>query len=127
LEVILDTNALSDLAEGNSIVRERLRSARTHSLPTIVLGEFRYGLERSRAKVELQQWLAKIEREMEILDISRETAHFYAQVKNDLRSIGRPIPENDVWIAALAVQHGLAILTRDSHFGYVNGIVCVGW
>jgi len=56
-----------------------------------------------------------------------ETATHYARIKNDLRLKGKPIPENDIWIAALALQHGLILATRDAHFGEVDGLTVVRW
>ena len=125
--MILDTNAVSDLVAGNAELLRHLRSSRDHSLPTIVLGEYRYGLARSRLRSELQTWLARLEREMEILEVNSATAQSYASVKEELRVLGRPIPENDIWIAALARQHGLALLSRDTHFDFVAGLVRIGW
>lgn len=125
--MILGTNALSAFSKGDPAVKEALRSSRNHSLPTIVLGEFRFGLERSRLRSELQHWLAGLENDMEVLDVSRDTSHFYAKVKDNLRTMGRPIPENYIWIAALALQHGLSVLTRDAHFRLIRGLACVSW
>ncbi len=125
--MILDTNAVSDYARGEQGLLKHLMTSRIHSLPTIVLGEFRYGLLRSHSKPALQQWLARLETEMEVLEVTAGTAHFYASVRQELKDLGRPIPENDVWIAAVAREHNLAILSRDSHFDFVPGIVRVGW
>ncbi len=125
--MILDTNAISDYADGNPSLIEALRSSRKHSIPAIVLGEYRYGLARSRLKHERTIWINRLESEMEVLEITRSTARAYADVRNQLRAIGRPIPENDLWIAALAIEHGLSLLTRDSHFDYVSGLVRVNW
>ncbi len=56
-----------------------------------------------------------------------DTALNYGQIKNELRSKGKPIPENDVWIAALAIQHGLTLLSRDPHFQNVSNLVVEAW
>ena len=125
--MILDTNALSDYADGNQDLLRHLRTSRMHSIPTIVLGEYRFGLLSSHSRIERQKWLDRLENEFEILEITRTTAKMYAIVRHELRELGRPIPENDVWIAALAREHGLSLLSRDVHFDHVPGLVRVSW
>lgn len=125
--MILDTNAISDYADGNQSVLLHLRSSRVHSIPAIVLGEYRFGLTVSHQRAERSRWLEMLEHEMEILDVTSATARHYAIVRRELRDRGRPIPENDVWIAALAREHGLALLSRDAHFDWVSGLVRIGW
>jgi len=125
--VILDTNAISALSEGNPNILGALRSSRTHSIPVIVIGEFKFGLQNSRQRIALAQWLSALEGQMEILSIDKSTADCYAEVMNELRQADKPIPSNDIWIAALARQHGLSILSRDTHFDNVTGIVRTSW
>ena len=62
--------------------------------------------------------------EQEVLPITAQTADSYALVYSNLRRTGRPIPTNDLWIAASALEHGAALLTRDSHFGAIDGLRC---
>ena len=62
-----------------------------------------------------------------ILDITSETSSVYAEIRYELRLAGQPIPENDLWIAALARQHRLPVLTNDAHFDQVSGVQRVGW
>jgi predicted nucleic acid-binding protein len=65
---------------------------------------------------------------VEILPVTEETAEYYAIVYKDLRAKGRPIPTNDLWIAAAAMEHGLALVSRDRHFGEVEGLrVGMAW
>jgi len=74
--------------------------------------------------------LAQIEEfanDISILSVSRVTAILFGKIKSQLRAIGRPIPDNDRWIAATAIQHGLPLATRDDHFGFVEGLVVVRW
>ncbi|MEM1178066.1 MAG: PIN domain-containing protein [Acidobacteriota bacterium] len=61
------------------------------------------------------------------LRVNGATTHLSAEVRDDLRAAGRPIPENDVWIAALARQHGEPVVSRDQHFGFVPGLRTVRW
>ncbi len=100
--MILDTNAVSALFAGDEDVASVLDGAVRHHVPAIVLGEYRYGLKRSRKRRSLQSLLDLLERESIVLVVDAATATHYADVRDALRKQGRPIPENDVWIAALA-------------------------
>ncbi len=98
-----------------------------HHLPLIVVGEYRYGLLRSRQGRLLGELLDTLVRESIVLAIELETTAAYAAVRDGLRRRGTPIPENDVWIAALARQHGLPVVSRDEHFDRVRGITRQSW
>jgi tRNA(fMet)-specific endonuclease VapC len=125
--VILDTNALSAFVDGDAGVGDLLRRQPRAALPVIVLGEFRYGIAGSRYRAAYEEWLQAHLSHFEILAVTEETAVIYADVRVDLRHAGRPIPANDVWIAALARQHRLAILSRDQHFDAVPGLERQSW
>jgi predicted nucleic acid-binding protein len=125
--VILDTNALSAFVDGHPGVGAALRLANRAALPVVVLGEFRYGIAESRHRAAYEAWLAENLPHFEILDVTDETAVAYAALRATLRQLGRPIPGNDVWIAALALQHRLPVLTRDLHFDAVPGLERKGW
>ncbi len=125
--MILDTNAVSALLSGDADLARLLEPAERHHLPVIVVGEYRYGLLRSRHRQTLQVFLETLVRESLILRIDEATTVHYAAVRNELREIGHPIPENDVWIAALARQHEQSIVSRDEHFDEVPGTERLGW
>ena len=125
--MILDTNAVSDLFAGNRDLAKQLSPSERHHLPIFVIGEYRYGLTGSRARGELEALLERLERESVILYPDRTTTVHYAAVRHRLRVTGSPMPENDVWIAALAVQHELPIVTRDRHFDFVEGVTRIDW
>lgn len=125
--MILDSNAVSALLGGDPALAERLANADRHHLPVIVIGEYRYGLLRSRHRRNLALLLDSLVRESMILRVDETTAQTYAEVRDELRAHGRPIPENDVWIAALARQHDQAVVSRDRHFDAVKGLRVVGW
>jgi tRNA(fMet)-specific endonuclease VapC len=120
--VILDTNAVSALFAGDASLGRVLGASPRHELPTIVIGEYRYGLARSRFRRTLLPLLEDLVRESVILEVGLATAEAYAKVRERLRRRGRPIPENDVWISALAVEHGLEVVSRDEHFDFVEGL-----
>jgi predicted nucleic acid-binding protein len=127
VEVILDTNAVSALLAGDKQLGRKLSTADHHHLPLIVIGEYLYGLLASRKRTKLQPLLTRLEAESIILGIDRETSDWYATIRHDLKNRGQPIPENDVWIAALARQHALEIVSRDPHFDHVDKVRRIGW
>lgn len=118
MNVLLDTSAYSALQKGSAAVLDVLRRSDSVAVPSIVLGElhsaFRTGTRREANEARLAQFLGKPS--VRVLNITAETALRYAEVDVHLRKKGRPIPRNDVWIAAVAMEHGLTILTLDEHF-----------
>ena len=97
------------------------------ALPVIVLGEYRYGISQSRNSARYENWLAGLITDCIILDINEESTHHYAAINLELRRIGKPIPTNDLWIAALGRQHGMPIVSRDRHFDLVPGLRRLHW
>lgn len=100
-----------------------LRLQRRVALPVIVLGEFRYGIAQSRHRATYDEHV----RHFEVLEVTAETAVVYAGLRVELKRPGRSIPANDAWIAALARQHGLPVLSRDQHFDAVPSIERLAW
>jgi tRNA(fMet)-specific endonuclease VapC len=125
--VILDTNALSAFVEGVPPVGEILRRESRAAIPVIVLGEFRYGISGSRHRGAYEKWLDDHLSSFDILDVTDDTAVVYAAVRVALKQAGHPIPANDAWIAALALEHRLPVLTRDEHFDAVRGLRRKTW
>jgi tRNA(fMet)-specific endonuclease VapC len=125
--MILDTNAVSALAEGDREARRVILGPFNLYLPTIVLGEFEFGMLGSSRRETLRVGFARIEQRIIILPVDRDTSLIYAGIKHGLKRSGRPIPENDIWIAALALQHDQPILSRDAHFNAIDGVRRVGW
>jgi predicted nucleic acid-binding protein len=125
--LILDTNALSAFIDGDPALEARLSAVSQVAIPVIVLGEFRYGIAGSRHRAKYESWLAEHLPAFEILEVTEPTTHVYARVRVALKKAGEPIPANDAWIAALALQHRLAILSRDEHFDAVPGVRRDGW
>jgi tRNA(fMet)-specific endonuclease VapC len=125
--VILDTNAVSALFVGDPALGEALAGDERHHLPVIVIGEYRYGLLGSRHRGHLQGLLETLIRESFVLLVDEVTAETYSQVRDELRQKGRPIPENDLWIAALARQHHQPVVSRDEHFDEVSDLRRVAW
>ena len=120
--MILDTNALSAWAEGHAGVETPLRSADRLVVPSVVLGEYYFGIRQSHYRHRYEDWLARYLPLTEIATITSATADPYADIRLELKRLGTPISPNDVWIAALARQHDLAVLSNDSHFDLVDHI-----
>jgi len=125
--LILDTNALSAFVDGDAAVGEVLRRQARAAIPVIVLGEFRYGIAESRHRPAYEAWLEAELPHFDVLAVTEETAVAYAALRVALRRSGRPIPANDAWIAALALQHRLPVLSRDQHFDAVPDLERKSW
>ena len=125
--MILDTNALSAFADGVPPVVQQIAAADELHIPVIVLGEYRFGIATSRRRREYERWLARGHSFWNVLPLVEETATHYASIRQELKSAGTPLPANDVWIAALARQHHLPILSRDVHFDVVTGVTRLSW
>ena len=125
--MILDTNAVSALLAGEHGLSEVLGPDHRHDIPVIVLAEYRYGLLRSRHRRRLETLFEKLVQESIVLGIDEGTAGVYVGVRDELSRAGTPIPANDLWIAALSRQHGMAIVSHDEHFDRVSGLRRVSW
>jgi predicted nucleic acid-binding protein len=125
--VILDTNALSAFADEDPVILSILAKAEQVAIPVIVLGEYRYGIAQSRNRAGYAIWLGNLLPDCMVLDVNEETTEYYAGIHLELRQAGRPIPTNDIWIAALCRQHKLSLLSRDRHFDSVAGNRRLEW
>ena len=118
MNVLLDTSAYSALVLGNQAILDVVQRSQTIALPVIALGElhsgYRAGNRWAENTAQLTRFLSKPS--VRILNVTEETALRYAEVEVYLRKKGRPIPRNDVWIAAAALEHGLHLVTLDAHF-----------
>jgi predicted nucleic acid-binding protein len=125
--LVLDTNALSAIAEGETGAAKEFVRTGLIAIPVIVLGEYRFGIEHSRHKSEYERWLKDMLSLSRVLNIDEDTAGWYAKLRVQLKEAGTPIPSNDSWIAALCQQHELPILSRDHHFDLVKGLQRFDW
>jgi tRNA(fMet)-specific endonuclease VapC len=125
--LILDTNALSAAAEHDPSALEVVARAEHLAVPVIVLGEYRLGIAQSRHRTSYENWLQEWISSVTVLDIDVETTRSYAVIGLELKKKGKPIPTNDLWIAALCHQHSLPLLSRDRHFDLVPGLKRIDW
>jgi len=124
---LLDTNIVIALFAGERKAVQKLRRAAAVFLPTIVVGELLYGALKS---AQVRPNVDRIEEFVvtnSVLACDLDTARHYGQIKHRLRRKGRPLPDNDLWIAALAQQHALTVVSRDKHFQEVNNLKVEVW
>jgi predicted nucleic acid-binding protein len=126
MRVALDTNRLTDLLRGDRELAKRLGTAEEVWIPLFVLGEMKAGFyggrERVRNEALLQKLLAKTT--VNVLLPGAETAEQYGRLFVQLKRAGTPVPNNDLWIAALALEHNLVLVTRDHHFERIPQLLC---
>lgn len=108
-------------------LQARLSTAAEVFVSSIVLGELFYGAHKSSRVTENLKKIAEFAAASAVLVCDGTTALRYGETKNGLRAKGRPIPENDIWIAAIAKQHNLSVMTRDAHFAEVEDLSIESW
>lgn len=127
MKVLIDTNAYSELCRGNGHIRSVLESADEICVPTIVLGElfagFFLGTRRRQNGEELDAFLGLPG--VTVTAPSKNIAERYGELVRSLRQRGTPIPTNDIWIAATALETAARVLSLDAHFSDIPGIMTV--
>ena len=122
--ILIDTNAYASFKRGNLEAIEVIRHTPFIAISATILGEllagFVVGNRELRNRQELEQFFKSPR--VKLFTIDHGTAEHYATIYKDLRQKGRPIPTNDLWIAATAVQHNLSIFTYDEHFETIDGV-----
>lgn len=124
MRLLLDTNAYTALRRGEPVVSGLVRSAERILFSTIVAGELIYGFRHgSRAEHNIRELRAFLDHAyVELLPVSLVTADRFGRIAAGLRKKGRPIPSNDIWIAAHAMESGAELVSFDEHFGEVDGL-----
>lgn len=123
--IIIDTNFYAAFKRNEADAVSLLRRVEYIGVNTVILGEllagFRCGNRERQNRMELDQFFDSAR--VDTITLDDETAEFYAQIFSKLRQKGRPIPSNDLWLAASALQHGLALATYDEHFSNISGLL----
>ena len=125
--VLLDTNAIIALQRENEALKKLLSTATDVFVPAVAIGELYYGAYKSQRVEENRQNVAAFIANRVVLNVDANTADVYGQVKQRLRAKGRPIPENDIWIASLAIQYDLVLIADDAHFDEVDNLNWKRW
>jgi tRNA(fMet)-specific endonuclease VapC len=118
--LLLDTNIVIDVFDGNTDIANKINKLPEFFIPSIVLGELYVGVNRVANKAKHLKKLNEFLKLSKVLDIDNTTAVHYGELIASLFKKGKPIPTNDVWIAAVALQHDLTLITRDKHFNEIS-------
>ncbi len=124
---LLDTNIIIAIFTGDPVVHERLVNATEVFVPCIAIGELYFGAYKS---IKIQENIVRIDEfalKNTVLSCNTETAKRYGDIKNRLKDKGQPIPENDIWIAAIAQQYILTLVTKDAHFDAIENLKTEAW
>lgn len=124
-EYLIDTNIYSHAMRAEPAVVSLLQRASRIAMSSISIGELLSGFKGGARERENRDELAEFldTPRVSIYRVSEDTAEFYAEILNRLRSAGTPIPTNDIWIAAQAMEHGLRLVSMHSHFASVSGLL----
>ncbi|MBN8652463.1 MAG: type II toxin-antitoxin system VapC family toxin [Cytophagales bacterium] len=125
---LLDTNIVIGLLNDDTRIVESIKNTSAIlKVPITVVGELFYGAELSSKKEINRNKIDEFTRSIPVVDCDVNTAKNYAIIKSILKIKGTPIPENDIWIAAIAAQHNMKIVTRDNHFSQIPIISVIAW
>lgn len=120
--VVVDTNVFIDLMKGENTIAQKLKSFEEVYLSPIVLAELYFGAYRSANPEKHLNKVSIVIRDSKLLAIDEITSRYFVQIKLELFAKGKPIPENDIWIAASAFQYNTSVYTIDKHFNEIEGI-----
>lgn len=124
---ILDTNIVIALFLQEKKVLEKIKYSQAIFIPAIVIGELCYGAYNStKIKKNLTE-IDNLSKDVMVLNCTADTAKLYGQIKSKLKIAGKPIPENDIWIAALSLQYEIPLVSRDNHFQNIEGLKVITW
>jgi len=125
--LLIDTNIYSYALKGDDEVVEILKKVEQIGISVISIGEllsgFKGGGKEQKNREELEIFLDSPR--VVVYSLDEDTSEFYAEILNNLREIGKPVPTNDIWIAAVAFQNGLKLFTKDNHFKAIAGLSLV--
>lgn len=125
--LLIDTNIYSYAMRGDAETIKVLQHAQQISICAVSIGEllsgFKAGARENKNREELEAFLDSPR--VQLHSINEDTADFYAEILDGLRKKGKPIPTNDIWIAAIGLQHGLKLYSKDRHFKFVPGLALI--
>ena len=124
---LLDTNIIVALFKNDENVRNQMAASPEVFAPAIAVGELYYGAQHSAHVEENMNHVREFAKSTTVLACDIATAEHYGQIKNELKTKGHPLPENDIWIAAIARQHSLTVVTRDQHFKEIDELLLEEW
>ncbi len=123
--ILIDTNAYVAFKRGDASILEIIQYAEALAISPVVIGEllsgFECGNKIKKNRDELQQFLQSSR--IRLFSITSDTANFYSQIYSSLRNRGKPIPSNDMWIAAQTLENGCVLCSHDKHFKAIDGLI----
>ena len=125
--VLVDTNVVVAYFRGDKVIHPHFAGVTPLYLPWVVLGELHFGAQRAQRRQEQLAYIQDLLTYAVVLFPDQDTTEMYGRVKAELARLGTPIPDNDLWIAAVARQHHLPLATRDAHFTQVPGLKTLAW
>ena len=129
MKVLLDTNAYTALWQGQELVSEQVRSSEEVLLSIIVVGELLFGFRNGSRYEENARALSSFleDPNVRLLLVTWDTADRFGRISAALRKKGRPIPTNDIWIAAHAMEAGADLISSDPHFSHIDDLPWVSF
>ena len=124
---LLDTNIIIALFKNDENVRNQMAVSFEVFVPAIAIGELYYGAQHSAHIEKNMSQVRAFAKNTTVLACEIATVEYYGQIKNKLKTKGHPLPENDVWIVAIAKQHSLTVATRDQHFKEIDALLLEEW
>jgi tRNA(fMet)-specific endonuclease VapC len=125
--VLVDTNVVVAYFRGDKVLYPHFAGITPVYLPWVVLGELHFGAQRAQRRQEQLAYIRDLLAYAVVLFADQDTTEVYGQVKAELARLGKPIPDNDLWIAAMARQYDLPLATRDAHFTQVPRLKTLAW
>lgn len=126
-KILLDTSVAVEVLRGNPAATERARQLSDAYLPLVGLGELWYGVARALKPSRAGEALRRLLEITPVLPMSTDTCRVYARIRTHLAKRGQPLPENDIWIAATALEHELTLATADEHFERITELRIQRW
>ncbi|MGI0486267.1 type II toxin-antitoxin system VapC family toxin [Pantanalinema rosaneae CENA516] len=126
-EIALDTSVAIRFLNGDTAVTTKVLAVPEIVLPIVVVGELLFGAENSTRPLQNLPRYLEFVSACVVIPLGRDTATIYAQTRLALKQKGRPIPMNDVWIAAQCIEQGWVLVTDDQDFSYVDGLILERW
>lgn len=124
---LLDTNAVITIFNNDNHIQAVLTESEVFNISVITIGELNAGAKKSQQRTFNLERLADFIARHSVLDCNMQTTDIYGNIVNELRLKGKPIPQNDMWIAATAIQYNLMLLTNDAHFDQINLLQRTRW
>jgi tRNA(fMet)-specific endonuclease VapC len=119
---LLDTNAVIAFLRNDEKIVKKIKEQAEVYMPVTVVGELYFGAFKSKKREENLKKISNLLEDIIVLENNVQTARFYGEIKKILKEKGKPIPENDIWIAAIAKQYDLLLITTDIHFNEIEDL-----